>query len=106
MGYYKQNYYCRSSHRIQKRLRRLPTDSGGPTNVLPLRKSHHAAFDPELFTIGRNYRLHVSPDSETDSDLLEQTIVDRTGESVPQLYGNVAPTYLRQHNDSLGWLTN
>jgi len=83
-----------------------PQHRADPTNVLPLSKIHHAAFDRELFTIDRNYRLHVNPDFETDSDLLKQTIVDRAGESVPQLDGNVAPTYLRQHNDSLDWVTN
>ncbi|MFC7116356.1 HNH endonuclease [Natronoarchaeum sp. GCM10025703] len=31
------------------------------TNVLPLSKTHHAAFDRELFTIDCDYRLRVNP---------------------------------------------
>ncbi|MDQ2074537.1 HNH endonuclease signature motif containing protein [Haloarcula sp. H-GB4] len=83
-----------------------PQHRADPTNVLPLSKIHHAAFDRELFTIDHDYRLHINPDFETNSDLLKQTIIDRAGESVPQLDGNIKPAYLRQYNDSIGWVTN
>jgi len=49
------------------------------SNVLALSKIHHAAFDRELFTIDQNYRVRVNPDFETQSDVLQQTIIDREG---------------------------
>jgi len=36
------------------------------TNVLPLSKTHHAAFDRELFTIDQEYRIQVNPSFETE----------------------------------------
>lgn len=73
-------------------------------NVLPLSKTHHAAFDRTLFTIDREYRIRVNPAFETESDLLQRTIVDRAGEPVPFPDGSVDPEYLAQHNASLGWV--
>ena len=52
------------------------------SNVLALSKIHHAAFDRELFTIDQNYRVRVNPDFETQSDVLQQTIIDREGERI------------------------
>ena len=40
------------------------------SNVLALSKTHHAAFDRELFTIDQDYRLRVNPSFNTQSDLL------------------------------------
>lgn len=74
------------------------------TNVLPLSKTHHAAFDRELFTIDQDYRLQVHPDFETQSDLLRRTIVDRVGERVALLDGTVAPEYIEQHNAAIEWM--
>ncbi|WP_407066990.1 HNH endonuclease [Haloarcula brevis] len=48
-------------------------------NLLPLSKTHHAAFDRALFTIDREYRLRANPSFETDSDLLQRTILNREG---------------------------
>ena len=48
-------------------------------NVLPLSKTHHAAFDRELFTIDREHRLRANPSFETDSDLLQWTILNWEG---------------------------
>jgi putative restriction endonuclease len=52
------------------------------SNVLALSKTHHAVFDRELFTIDRDYRLRVNPEFETESDVLQRTIIDRAGERV------------------------
>lgn len=73
------------------------------SNVLPLSKIHHAAFDRHLFTIDAGYRLQVNPSFETKSDLLQQTIVDRDGERVPLLENSVDPDHLRRHNALVGW---
>jgi putative restriction endonuclease len=81
-----------------------PDHRADPSNVLVLSKTHHAAFDRELFTIDREYHLRVNPEFETGSDLLERTIVDRAGEPVALPDGGVDPQYLRRHNAALGWL--
>jgi len=73
-------------------------------NVLPLSKTHHAAFDRELFTIDSEYRLRVSPDFETESELLQRTIVDRAGEQVAIPDGGVKTAYLREYNQEVTWL--
>lgn len=74
------------------------------SNVLPLSKTHHAAFDRELFTIDRDYRLRVNPSFETQSDVLQRTILDQAGEQVSIPDGSIAPAHLAQYNDSLGWV--
>lgn len=81
-----------------------PDYRADPSNVLPLSKTHHAAFDRELFTIDRDYELRVNPAFETESDLLDRTIVDRAGEPVALPDGGVDPEYLARHNATLGWL--
>ena len=48
-------------------------------NVLPLRKIHHAAFDRNLFTLDEEYYLRVNPEFETNSQLLQRTIIERAG---------------------------
>jgi putative restriction endonuclease len=47
--------------------------------VLALSKTHHAAFDRVLF---REYRLCVNPAFDTDSDVLQRTVIDRAGEQI------------------------
>ncbi|WP_435365251.1 HNH endonuclease [Haloarchaeobius sp. DYHT-AS-18] len=74
------------------------------SNVLPLSKTHHAAFDRELFTIDSDYRLHVNPSFETQSDILQETILDREGERLSVLDGHVDSAFLRTYNASLEWL--
>lgn len=74
------------------------------SNVLPLSKTHHAAFDRGLFTIDRDYRLRVNPSFETQSELLRETIVDQGGEQIALPDGGVEPDYLRKYNSSLDWL--
>ncbi len=74
------------------------------TNVLPLSKTHHAAFDRGLFTIDRDYRLHVNPSFETESELLQRTILDRDGERVALPEESLNPEYLAQHNAALAWV--
>lgn len=74
------------------------------TNVLPLSKTHHAAFDRELFTIDQDYRLHVNPNFETQSEILQRTIIDRVGERVAIPDESVASEYIRQHNATIEWV--
>ncbi|MFC7044499.1 HNH endonuclease [Halobacteriaceae archaeon GCM10025711] len=75
-----------------------------PGNVLPLSKTHHAAFDAGLFTLDREFRLHVDPTFETNSDLLRRTLFANEGERVP--LPETAPLsgdYLGRHNEGLDW---
>ncbi len=74
------------------------------SNVLPLSKTHHAAFDRELFTIDRDYQIRVNPDFETESELLQRSIVDRAGQRVAMPDGCVNPEYVARHNASLEWV--
>lgn len=74
------------------------------SNVMPLSKTHHAAFDRGLFTIDQDYRLLVNPSFETQSDLLERTIIDRAGDGVPLPDGSLNPEYVAQHNKTLKWV--
>jgi putative restriction endonuclease len=73
-------------------------------NVMPLSKTHHAAFDRELFTLDQECRLLVNPSFETESDLLQRTIINRAGERVPSLEGRLDSTYLAEHNAELAWV--
>lgn len=73
-------------------------------NVLPLSKTHHAAFDRELFTLDQDYRLHVNPSFETQSELLQRTIIERAGERVPLPAESLNPAYVAQHNAGLEWM--
>jgi len=72
--------------------------------VLPLSKTHHAAFDRELFTIDRDYHIRVNPEFETESELLQRSIVDRAGHRVAMPDGCVNPEYVARHNASLEWV--
>ncbi|XRG94292.1 HNH endonuclease [Haladaptatus sp. SPP-AMP-3] len=73
-------------------------------NVLPLSKTHHTAFDRELFTIDREYRLRVNPSFETNSELLQRTILDRAGEQISVPDESLNPKYVAQHNATLEWV--
>jgi len=74
------------------------------SNVLALSKTHHAAFDRELFTIDQDYRLRVNPDFETVSDVLQETILDRAGERISIPEKSLKPKYVAQHNAALEWV--
>ncbi|WP_433632675.1 HNH endonuclease [Halomicrococcus sp. NG-SE-24] len=74
------------------------------SNVLALSKTHHAAFDRELFTIDRDYRLRVNPEFETESDVLQRTIIDRDGERISIPEESLKPQYVTQHNAPLEWV--
>lgn len=76
------------------------------SNVLPLSKIHHAAFDRDLITIDQDYRLRVNPAFETDSDLLQRTIREQAGEPLSIPDRGVNPEYLREHNQRLEWLAD
>ena len=73
-------------------------------NVLPLGKTHHAAFDRGLFTIDQEYGIQVAPSFETQSELLKRTIIDQAGERVPLPDESLDPEYINRHNSSLGWV--
>jgi putative restriction endonuclease len=70
-------------------------------NVLPLSKTHHAAFDRELFTIDEEYRLRVNPDFETESDVLQRTIVEQHGKCIAVPNETLDPAYVQQHNSTI-----
>jgi putative restriction endonuclease len=72
--------------------------------VLALSKTHHAAFDRELFTIDQDYRLCVNPEFETESDMLQRTIIERDGEQISILEESLKSQYVTQHNASLEWV--
>ncbi|QDX41858.1 HNH endonuclease [Salarchaeum sp. JOR-1] len=74
------------------------------SNVLALSKTHHAAFDRELFTIDQDYRLRVNPEFESESDLLQRTIIDREGERISIPEESLEPQYVSEHNASLEWV--
>ncbi len=74
------------------------------SNVLALSKTHHAAFDRGLFTIDQDYRLRVNPNFETQSDVLQQTIIDRAGERISVPEESLKPQYVAQHNTALEWV--
>lgn len=80
-----------------------PNHRADLSNVLPLSKTHHAAFDRGLFTIDQDYRLRVNPSFETQSTLLQQTLLNQTGERITVPDQSVDPNYLRQHNAALEW---
>lgn len=80
-----------------------PEYRGDPGNVLPLSRTHHAAFDAEFFTLDERYRLRVSPAFETESELLERTLLDRAGEKMGIPEGALDAAHLRAHNESLDW---
>jgi putative restriction endonuclease len=73
-------------------------------NVLPLSKTHHAAFDRELFTIDQDYRLRVDPYFETQSNVLQQRIIERAGECISSLEGCIDTEYLSTHNRAIEWI--
>ncbi|MFC5367192.1 hypothetical protein [Salinirubrum litoreum] len=70
------------------------------------RKTHHAAFDRNLFTIDSEYRVQVDPAFETQSDLLQRTLVDRDGDRLADLRGRVDEDRLAEHNASVAWVTS
>ncbi|ERG97191.1 HNH endonuclease signature motif containing protein [Haloquadratum walsbyi] len=81
-----------------------PTYRGDIRNVLPLSKTHHAAFDNAVFTIDRDFRLRVNPEFDTNSTLLQRTILDKTGEQLPLSASDIDPAHLAARNDEVGWI--
>ncbi|SIS19649.1 HNH endonuclease [Natronorubrum thiooxidans] len=84
--------------------RDYPEHRADLSNVLALSKTHHAAFDRELFTIDQKYRLQVNPDFDTESDLLQRTILNRAGEQLPVPDGAINTSYVAKHNAALEWV--
>jgi putative restriction endonuclease len=83
----------------------FPDHRTDPANVLCLSKTHHAAFDAGLFTLDESCRLRVSPEFETDSELLQRTLLDRAGERINLPVDSAAMGgHLRKHNSRhLDW---
>lgn len=73
-------------------------------NVLPLSKTHHAAFDRDLFTIDEDYRLRVNPEFETESDVLQRTLIQQDGERIAVADGSLDAAYVQQHNSTIEWV--
>lgn len=73
-------------------------------NVLPLSKTHHAAFDRGLFTLDTEYGVRVNPSFETASDLLQRTLIEQAGARVQIPDGMVDPKFIDQHNASIDWM--
>lgn len=81
-----------------------PEHRADMANVLPLSKTHHAAFDRGLFTLDEDYHLRVNPDFETESQLLQRTIIEQAGERIQLGDESVNPEYLTQHNANITWV--
>lgn len=81
-----------------------PDRRSDPENVLVLDKTHHAAFDASLFTLDSDLRLRLAPDFETESTLLEQTLVEQAGQrvSLPEPSPDVRDALARRNRD-LDW---
>jgi putative restriction endonuclease len=69
-----------------------------------LSKTHHAAFDKGLFTIDQDYRLCVNPSFETESELLQRTLLAQADERLMLPEGSIEPEYLAKHNAALAWM--
>ncbi|WP_276246169.1 HNH endonuclease [Haladaptatus sp. YSMS36] len=84
--------------------RDYPTYRADLSNVITLSKTHHAAFDRELYTIDADFRLLVNSTFETQSDLLKRTILNKAGETLPLLETGLSSDHLAQHNAGLEWV--
>ena len=49
-------------------------------------------------------RVHVNPSFETQSELLQRTIIEQDGERVALPDESLKPEHLEQHNASLVWV--
>jgi putative restriction endonuclease len=74
------------------------------SNVLALSKTHHAAFHRALLTINREYRLRVNPAFNTNSDVLQRTILNRAEERISVPEASLDPEYIAEHNATLAWV--
>ena len=72
--------------------------------MLPLSKAHHAAFDRELFTIDEDYRLRVNPEFETESDVLQQAIIEQHGERIAVPDETLDPAYVQRYKSTIEWV--
>lgn len=84
-----------------------PDHRADPTNVIVLDRTHHAAFDRELFTIDSALTLRINPSLDTDSSILEKTLVDVDGLRLSLPDGAaVDPSYLAERNAELDWVAD
>ena len=83
-----------------------PDHRADPSNVLVLDRTHHAAFDRGLFTIDSELRLRTDPSFETDSTILERTLVEADGSTLALPEQVVLDTsHLSKRNESLAWFS-
>jgi len=81
-----------------------PQHRADMANVLPLSKTHHAAFDRGFFTLDEGYCLRVNPAFETESQLLQRTIIEQDGTQIQLADDSVSASYLTEHNENLSWV--
>ena len=48
--------------------------------------------------------LRVNPEFETESQLLQQTIIEQAGEQIQLVEESIDPEYLTQHNSNIAWV--
>lgn len=80
-----------------------PEHRADPSNVLPLSRTEHAAFDAGVFTLDAKYRLRVDPAFETESDVLRRALLDRAGERVDVPEDALDAEYLAARNETVEW---
>ncbi|WP_161570108.1 HNH endonuclease [Salinigranum halophilum] len=78
-----------------------------PGNVLVLDRTHHAAFDRGLFTIDAGLTLRTNPSLETDSAVLERTLVEADGSTLtlpdPVVLDTSYLSARNEHHENLDW---
>lgn len=81
-----------------------PGHRSDPGNVVVLDKTHHAAFDRELFTLDGDFRIRTAPTFETESDHLRRTLLERDGERIelPE-EATLQPKILDRRNELISW---
>jgi putative restriction endonuclease len=86
--------------------RDYPDHRVDPENVLVLDRTHHAAFDRDLFSIDSSLTLRTNPALETESAILRETLVERDGStlSLPPC-ASVDRSHLTARNADLAWLS-
>ena len=96
------SYLLTVSHILDRADREDIAEDHG--NVVLLNRTHHFAFDNELWTFDTNGRVWVNPDYSPSSDIMRESLIERDGEVVPQLRdAAIDPEYLGAHNSSLSW---
>ena len=84
-----------------------PDHRTNPQNVIVLDRTHHAAFDRDLFTIDSSLTLRTNPSFDTDSAILRRTLVEADGSKVTlPARATVDPSSLSARNADLEWVAD